>query len=155
MRRVHLCLPSLAPLLTSPLTSLCRTEEHLRYRFDREVNFVHFLGRRIEGAVKKGIELAGRNFEFLGYSNQSLCQDLRLSIQLLRTVDRAGEDAARHLALIRDGYSPARITSSEQGFQWTATRWWEWRTNRVCLMRGWCMRVCRTSRGKCPGWLGR
>lgn len=41
--------------------------------YDRETDFIQFLDRRIGGALKtKGIQVAGRTFSFIGYSNSSL-----------------------------------------------------------------------------------
>lgn len=92
--------PSPRPLLTgSPyrwlisgsLLALRRTEEHQRYMFDREVDFLEYLDRRIGRALKQeGLHVAGRKFDFVGYSNSSLkdhacvqCRDLSLPAFLL------------------------------------------------------------------------
>lgn len=47
-------------------------EDHLAYRWDREVDGSWFVQRRVGGALREGFELAGRSFEFLAYSQSSL-----------------------------------------------------------------------------------
>jgi RNA-dependent RNA polymerase len=47
-------------------------EDHLAYRWDREVDGAWFLQRRVGGVLRDGLELAGRSFEFLAYSTSSL-----------------------------------------------------------------------------------
>jgi RNA-dependent RNA polymerase len=47
-------------------------EDHLAYRWDREVDGSWFVHRRVGGVLRNGFELAGRSFEFLAYSQSSL-----------------------------------------------------------------------------------
>lgn len=47
-------------------------EDHLAYRWDREVDGSWFVQRRVGGVLRNGFELAGRKFEFLAYSQSSL-----------------------------------------------------------------------------------
>ena len=47
-------------------------EDHLAYRWDREVDGSWFVQQRVGGVLRNGFELAGRSFEFLAYSNSSL-----------------------------------------------------------------------------------
>ena len=49
-----------------------RDEDRLQYRWDREVDGTSFLRDRVGTILKKGFLLAGRNFEFLAYSNSAL-----------------------------------------------------------------------------------
>lgn len=47
-------------------------EDHLAYRWDREVDGSWFVQRRVGGVLRDGFPLAGRFFEFLAYSQSSL-----------------------------------------------------------------------------------
>jgi len=49
-----------------------RDEDMLQYRWDREVDGTFFLNTRVGDTLKTGFELAGRDFEFLAYSNSAL-----------------------------------------------------------------------------------
>ena len=47
-------------------------EDHLAYRWDRDVDVSWFLQRRVGGVLRDGLEIGGRSFEFLAYSTSSL-----------------------------------------------------------------------------------
>lgn len=47
-------------------------DNRLSYRFDREVNGRAFISSRVGGALHSGLVVAGRNFEFLAYSQSAL-----------------------------------------------------------------------------------
>ncbi|KAI0094703.1 RNA dependent RNA polymerase-domain-containing protein [Irpex rosettiformis] len=47
-------------------------ETDLQYRFDREVDGRAFIKRRVGGALSNGIDIAGRHFTFLAYSQSAL-----------------------------------------------------------------------------------
>jgi RNA-dependent RNA polymerase len=47
-------------------------EDHLAYRWDREVDGSWFVQRRVGGVLRDGFQIAGRSFEFLAYSHSSL-----------------------------------------------------------------------------------
>lgn len=47
-------------------------ENRLSYRFDREVNGRAFIANRVGGALHAGVTVAGREFEFLAYSQSAL-----------------------------------------------------------------------------------
>jgi RNA-dependent RNA polymerase len=47
-------------------------EDHLAYRWDRDVDVEWFLQRRVGGVLRNGLEVAGRSFQFLAYSTSSL-----------------------------------------------------------------------------------
>ena len=47
-------------------------EDHLAYRWDREVDGSRFVQRRVGGVLRDGLEVAGRPFEFLAYSTSAL-----------------------------------------------------------------------------------
>lgn len=49
-----------------------RDEDRLQYRWDRDVDGASYLQERVGTLLKKGFNLAGRHFEFLGYSSSSL-----------------------------------------------------------------------------------
>ncbi|KAH9989051.1 RNA dependent RNA polymerase-domain-containing protein [Russula compacta] len=49
-------------------------EDHLAYRWDREVDGSWFVQRRVGGVLRDGLEVAGRPFEFLAYSTSALRQ---------------------------------------------------------------------------------
>lgn len=49
-----------------------RDEDHLQYRWDREVDGSTFVRDRVGKTLKNGFELAGRHFEFLAYSSSAL-----------------------------------------------------------------------------------
>ncbi|TFK54662.1 RdRP-domain-containing protein [Heliocybe sulcata] len=49
-----------------------RDEDRLQYRSDHEVKAEFFLNERVGEVLKHGFELAGRNFEFLAYSQSAL-----------------------------------------------------------------------------------
>jgi RNA-dependent RNA polymerase len=49
-----------------------RDEDHLAYRWDATVNSTGFLRQRIGRILREGLELGGRRFKFLAYSNSSL-----------------------------------------------------------------------------------
>lgn len=49
-----------------------RDEDHLQYRWDREVDGTTLLQKRVGGILRDGFDLAGRHFEFLAYSSSSL-----------------------------------------------------------------------------------
>jgi RNA-dependent RNA polymerase len=49
-----------------------REEDGLHYRWGRELDATTFLNERVGGILKGGFELAGRQFEFLAYSNSAL-----------------------------------------------------------------------------------
>lgn len=49
-----------------------RDEDKLQYRWDRAVDGRSFLAERVGGTLRNGFELAGRHFEFLGYSSSAL-----------------------------------------------------------------------------------
>ncbi|ETW86290.1 hypothetical protein HETIRDRAFT_443820 [Heterobasidion irregulare TC 32-1] len=49
-----------------------KDEDRLSYRFEGKVDATWFLQVRVGDALKKGFELAGRRFEFLGYSTSAL-----------------------------------------------------------------------------------
>ncbi|KAG8781898.1 hypothetical protein FRC15_007897 [Serendipita sp. 397] len=47
-------------------------EERLQMRWDRDVNGEIFVEERIGGFLKRGLDIAGRHYEFLGYSSSGL-----------------------------------------------------------------------------------
>ena len=47
-------------------------EDRLQYRFNREVDGRSFISSRVGGALHSGITVAGRDFEFLAYSQSAL-----------------------------------------------------------------------------------
>ncbi|PCH33560.1 RdRP-domain-containing protein, partial [Wolfiporia cocos MD-104 SS10] len=47
-------------------------ETRLRYRFDREVDLRSFVNRRVKGFLLNGLDIAGRHFDFLAYSQSAL-----------------------------------------------------------------------------------
>jgi RNA-dependent RNA polymerase len=49
-----------------------RDEDHLTYRWDRDVDGTWFLHKRVGGILREGFELGGRVFEYLGYSMSGL-----------------------------------------------------------------------------------
>ena len=49
-----------------------RDEDRLQYRWDRDVDGASYLEERVGTLLKKGFDLAGRHFEFLGYSSSAL-----------------------------------------------------------------------------------
>ncbi|KAG6376279.1 RNA dependent RNA polymerase-domain-containing protein [Boletus reticuloceps] len=49
-----------------------RDEDRLQYRWDRDVDGASYLQERVGTLLKKGFDLAGRHFEFLGYSSSAL-----------------------------------------------------------------------------------
>ncbi|KAL4244861.1 RNA-dependent RNA polymerase [Abortiporus biennis] len=51
-----------------------RDEDRLQYRWEQDVDGASLLQSRVGGILKNGIEIAGRFFEFLAYSNSALRQ---------------------------------------------------------------------------------
>ncbi|KAF9227760.1 RdRP-domain-containing protein [Gyrodon lividus] len=49
-----------------------RDEDRLQYRWDRNVDGASYLQERVGALLKEGFDLAGRHFEFLGYSSSAL-----------------------------------------------------------------------------------
>ncbi|KAF8844823.1 RdRP-domain-containing protein [Paxillus ammoniavirescens] len=49
-----------------------RDEDRLQYRWDRDVEGASYLQERVGTLLKEGFDLAGRHFEFLGYSSSAL-----------------------------------------------------------------------------------
>ena len=49
-----------------------RDEDHLQYRWDRDVDATSYLQGRVGRVLKGGFELAGRSFDFLAYSQSAL-----------------------------------------------------------------------------------
>jgi len=49
-----------------------RDEDRLQYRWDRDVDGASYLQERVGTLLKKGFNLAGRQFDFLGYSSSAL-----------------------------------------------------------------------------------
>lgn len=49
-----------------------RDEDRLQYRWDRDVDGASYLQERVGTLLKSGFDLAGRHFEFLGYSSSAL-----------------------------------------------------------------------------------
>jgi len=49
-----------------------RDENHLQYRFDREVDGPRFIRERVGVFLKNGLTIAGRAFKFLAYSQSAL-----------------------------------------------------------------------------------
>ena len=49
-----------------------RDENHLQYRFDREVDGPRFIRERVGVFLKNGLKIASRAFEFLAYSQSAL-----------------------------------------------------------------------------------
>jgi len=49
-----------------------RDENHLQYRFDREVDGPRFIRERVGVYLKNGLTIAGRAFKFLAYSQSAL-----------------------------------------------------------------------------------
>lgn len=49
-----------------------RDEDRLQYRWDRDVDGASYLQERVGTLLKGGFDLAGRHFEFLGYSSSAL-----------------------------------------------------------------------------------
>ncbi|KAG8217645.1 RNA dependent RNA polymerase-domain-containing protein [Butyriboletus roseoflavus] len=49
-----------------------RDEDRLQYRWDRDVDGASYLQERVGTLLKRGFDLAGRHFEFLGYSSSAL-----------------------------------------------------------------------------------
>ncbi|TCD70921.1 hypothetical protein EIP91_000827 [Steccherinum ochraceum] len=49
-----------------------RDEDHLQYRWERDVDGKSLLDDRVGGILKRGLDIAGRHFEFLAYSNSAL-----------------------------------------------------------------------------------
>jgi len=49
-----------------------RDEDHLQYRWDREVDGASFLAEHVGYTLKNGFVLAGRQFDFLAYSSSAL-----------------------------------------------------------------------------------
>ena len=49
-----------------------RDEDSHQYRWDRDVDVASYLQERVGALLKKGFDLAGRRFEFLGYSSSAL-----------------------------------------------------------------------------------
>ncbi|PCH33549.1 RdRP-domain-containing protein [Wolfiporia cocos MD-104 SS10] len=47
-------------------------ETRLTYRFDREVDLRSFVNRRVKGFLLNGLDIAGRHFDFLAYSQSAL-----------------------------------------------------------------------------------
>ena len=47
-------------------------EDKLKYRFERNVNWMEFLDYRVGAVLRNGLKIAGRHFTFLGYSMSSL-----------------------------------------------------------------------------------
>ncbi|KAG8912062.1 hypothetical protein FRC01_005314, partial [Tulasnella sp. 417] len=49
-----------------------RDEDNLQFRWDRKVDGVGFVKERVGGVLEGGLNIAGRHFEFLAYSNSAL-----------------------------------------------------------------------------------
>ncbi|KAG8912041.1 hypothetical protein FRC01_005331 [Tulasnella sp. 417] len=49
-----------------------RDEDNLQFRWDRKVNGAGFVKERVGGVLEGGLDIAGRHFEFLAYSNSAL-----------------------------------------------------------------------------------
>ena len=49
-----------------------RDEDRLQYRWDREVDGAKFVRHRVGRILKQGLDIAGRHFEFLAYSQSAL-----------------------------------------------------------------------------------
>ncbi|PCH36046.1 hypothetical protein WOLCODRAFT_91813 [Wolfiporia cocos MD-104 SS10] len=47
-------------------------ENHLTYRFDRDLDIRDFVNRRVKGFLTRGLDIAGCHFEFLAYSQSAL-----------------------------------------------------------------------------------
>ncbi|KIO25499.1 hypothetical protein M407DRAFT_210550, partial [Tulasnella calospora MUT 4182] len=47
-------------------------EDHLRFRRDRRIDVARFVKERVGGILEGGLDIAGRHFEFLAYSNSAL-----------------------------------------------------------------------------------
>ncbi|KAG9048828.1 hypothetical protein FS837_011911 [Tulasnella sp. UAMH 9824] len=47
-------------------------EDKLHFRWDREVDGARFVKERVGGVLEQGLNIAGRRFEFLAYSNSAL-----------------------------------------------------------------------------------
>ncbi|KLO19204.1 RdRP-domain-containing protein [Schizopora paradoxa] len=61
-----------APFVENFIRVDFRDEDRLQYRFEFEVDGEEFVQEQVGGILKKGFSLAGRHFEFLGYSSSSL-----------------------------------------------------------------------------------
>ncbi|KAG6336315.1 hypothetical protein ID866_2764 [Astraeus odoratus] len=49
-----------------------RDEDHLQYRWERDVDGISYLQERVGTVLKQGFDLAGRHFDFLAYSQSAL-----------------------------------------------------------------------------------
>ncbi|KAG8915203.1 hypothetical protein FRC00_006648 [Tulasnella sp. 408] len=49
-----------------------KNEDNLHFRWDREVAGARFVKERVGGVLEQGLNIAGRHFEFLAYSNSAL-----------------------------------------------------------------------------------
>ncbi|KAI0348632.1 RdRP-domain-containing protein [Trametopsis cervina] len=62
-------------------------ETDLQYRFDRDVDGRSFIQRRVGGILRSGLEIAGRRFEFLAYSQSALKEHAVWFVMEFRTRD--------------------------------------------------------------------
>lgn len=71
-----------------------RDENHLQYRFDREIDGPGFIKDRVGEFLKKGLSIAGRVFEFLAYSQSALKEHSVWFVKAFRDSDNGYVNAA-------------------------------------------------------------